>query len=71
MVVADWGTAWFRDLTVRTNQSEGFDPSEFLGGTPGYAGPYTFNESGPRDLFSFGRLALDLVLNKAGKSFNF
>ena len=67
MVIADWGMAWFRYLTERIGNNK----SEFLGGTPGYAGPHTFNQSGPRDLFSFARLALDLALDKKGKSCSF
>ena len=61
MVVGDWGTAWFN----------GWNGLEFLGGTPGYAGPNTFNLLSSRDLFSFARLALDLAVDKAGKSFDF
>ena len=63
MVVCDWGTAWFSGLTARINSKV----TEFLGGTPGYAGPGTFDEMGPRDLFSFGRIALDIAMDKAGK----
>ena len=36
------------------------------GGTPMYAGPKTFRGDG-RDLFSFGRLALELFLEPQGK----
>ena len=38
-----------------------------FGGTPLYAGPRTY-ESYYKDLFSFGRLALELFLEQKGKS---
>ena len=52
-VLADWGTAqvWTRN--------------HFFGGTPVYAGPHTF-EPHNKDLFSFGRLALELFLSTQG-----
>lgn len=54
-VLGDWGTS--KVLHIR---SSAFDTSgEFLGGTPGYAGPRTF-EVHNKDMFSFGRLALEL-----------
>ena len=53
-VLADWGTA-------------NFDGGKFYGGTPIYAGPRSF-ESGTKDLFSFGRLALELFLPDQGHS---
>ena len=54
MVVGDWGSAYV-----------GRDGESFLGGTPVYAGPNTFTFSN-KDLFSFGRLAMKLMLNKSG-----
>ena len=41
--------------------------TEHLGGTPLYAGPRTY-ELEFKDLFSFGRLALELFLDRKGKS---
>ena len=43
---------------------------ENFGGTPLYAGPNTY-ENIWKDLFSFGRLALELFLDKKGKSQHF
>ena len=37
------------------------------GGTPLYAGPRTYEDQA-KDLFSFGRLALELFLDQKGKS---
>ena len=54
MVVGDWGSARI-----------GFDGGSFYGGTPVYAGPRTFDYDG-KDLFSFGRLAMELMLDKSG-----
>ena len=59
MVVADWGSAWV-----------GIYGGFFFGGTPVYAGPRTFI-SGGKDLFSFGRLAIELFMNKTGTEFKF
>ena len=59
MVVADWGSA---------NIGAGGD---FFGGTPVYAGPTTFIFAN-KDLFSFGRLAMELMMDKSGtESTNF
>ena len=55
MVVADWGSAYV-----------GRDGGIFYGGTPVYAGPNTF-EQFDKDLFSFGRLAMELFMDKPGK----
>ena len=52
-VLADWGTARF-DNGVG-----------FYGGTPVYAGPRSF-EGNYKDVFSFGRLALELFLSQQG-----
>ena len=38
----------------------------YLGGTPIYAGPRTF-KAGEKDLFSVGRLALELFMKPEGK----
>ena len=54
MVVGDWGSAEI-----------GFDGGIFWGGTPVYAGPLTFS-SYDKDLFSFGRLAMELFMDKSG-----
>merc|ERR1712048_866606 len=35
-----------------------------MGGTPVYAGPWTFSDF-HKDLFSFGRLAMELFMNKS------
>ena len=53
MVVADWGSA------------EVGPGGAFFGGTPVYAGPKTFNQTN-KDLFSFGRLAMELCMDKSG-----
>ena len=54
MVVADWGSA-----------GVGYGFGKFYGGTPVYAGPLTFNYH-DKDLFSFGRLAMELMMDKSG-----
>ena len=53
MVVADWGSASFEE------------GGSFLGGTPVYAGPRTFEDLN-KDLFSFGRMAMELIMDKSG-----
>ena len=55
MFVADWGSAFVQQYAV----------TEFFGGTPVYAGPRTFYY-GYKDVFSFGRLAMELFMNKSG-----
>ena len=55
IVIADWGSAFV-----------GRYSGVFLGGTPVYAGPRTF-DSLDKDLFSFGRLAVELMMKKSGK----
>ena len=60
MVVADWGSA---------NDERPANAGNFLGGTPVYAGPKTFEAAQLRplkDLFSFGRIALELMMDKSG-----
>ena len=52
-VLADWGTA---------RVEYGIN---FFGGTPMYAGPRSF-EGDHKDVFSFGRLALELFLDQQG-----
>ena len=54
MVVADWGSAVI-----------GEDGGQFFGGTPVYAGPQTY-KCFDKDLFSFGRMAMELFADKAG-----
>ena len=54
MVVGDWGSA-----------DVGAYGGEFFGGTPVYAGPGTFNDY-YKDLFSFGRIAMELFKDKSG-----
>ena len=54
MVVADWGSAWVTE-----------DGGTHMGGTPVYAGPNTYNQYN-KDLFSFGRLAMELMMDKSG-----
>ena len=63
MVVTDWGSA----------DVEG---GNFFGGTPIYAGPQTFeafiNDVNPlKDIFSFGRIAIELMMDKSGIDSNF
>ena len=54
MVVADWGSSRVGDWG-----------GEFFGGTPVYAGPQTFDQA-DKDLFSFGRIAMELFMDKKG-----
>ena len=51
--LSDWGTAYISGT------------NEFMGGTPGYAGPKSF-ETRNKDVFSFGRLAAELFMEKEG-----
>ena len=55
-VLGDWGTAYMY---------EGSSSYKFMGGTPAYAGPRSF-QFYHKDIFSFGRLALELFLKKEG-----
>ena len=60
MVVADWGSAEVGD-----------DGGLFFGGTPVYAGPMSFGGDYEelvydKDSFSFGRLAMELFMDKSG-----
>ena len=52
-VLSDWG-AGCADMIM------------FNGGTPGYAGPNSFRGTYEKDLFSFGRLAVELFLKSEG-----
>ena len=54
MVVADWGSAKIEP-----------DGGHFFGGTPVYAGPNAFT-SDYKDLFSFGRMTMELMMDKSG-----
>ena len=60
MVVGDWGSAHV-----------GPDGGNFNGGTPVYAGPDTFDVLSNKDIFSFGRLAMELMLDKSGTELTF
>ena len=53
-VIGDWGTSGGND--------------KHFGGTPMYASPNTFQESGAKDLFAFGRIAAELCLKESGKN---
>ena len=57
MVVADWGSA---EVELKGGL--------FYGGTPVYAGPKSFDfyNNYDKDLFSFGRLAMELFMDKSG-----
>ena len=55
MVVADFG-----------NAEIGVQGRPFFGGTPVYAGPHTFDTLYDKDLFAFGRLAMELLMDKSG-----
>ena len=55
MVVGDWGSAY----------NGNFLGGRFFGGTPVYAGPRAFAVS-DKDLFSFGRIAMELFTDKSG-----
>jgi hypothetical protein len=54
MVVGDWGTAG--------------DYFKHFGGTPMYASSRAFQYSQMKDLFAFGRIAMELYLDESGKS---
>ena len=54
MVVADWSSGVV-----------GCRGGNFFGGTPVYAGPVTFFQNA-KDLFSFGRIAMELFMVKSG-----
>ena len=52
MAIGDWGTA-------------GYDEKHF-GGTPMYAARVTFQFDNNKDLFAFGRLAMEFFLDESG-----
>ena len=52
MVVTDWGTAGLEE--------------EHMGGTPMYASRAAFQQDRNKDLFAYGRIALELFLDDAG-----
>ena len=58
MVVADWGSAYVGGYGD-------YYGGEFHGGTRVYAGPWSFDRFN-KDLFSFGRLAMELFMDKTG-----
>ena len=69
MVIADWGCA---NVGKDWAEEEEDVKKKFDGGTPVYAGPNTFNGLiSSKDLFSFGRLAMELMLDKQGKESKF
>jgi L,D-peptidoglycan transpeptidase YkuD (ErfK/YbiS/YcfS/YnhG family) len=57
MAIGDWGTSGNRD--------------EHFGGTPMYASSRAFQVSQMKDLFAFGRIAMELYLDESGKSVAF
>ena len=52
MAIGDWGTAGYRD--------------DHFGGTPMYASSQAFQDSKMKDLFAFGRIAMELHINESG-----
>ena len=52
MVVSDWGTSGFEE--------------KHMGGTPMYASRVAFRHDYNKDLFAFGRIALELYLDESG-----
>ena len=64
MVVADWGSS---DIGIQ--QGNTIAAHNFLGGTQAYAGPNTFELSLNKDLYSFGHLAMELMLDKSGTDY--
>ena len=52
MVISDWGTAG--------------DEKKHYGGTPMYASRVAFQSDKNKDLFAFGRIALELYLEESG-----
>ena len=75
MVVADWGSAIVARIQlpriVRIFAKDENLSENFAGGTPVYAGPQTFEEVGyyiteQIDVFAFGRLAMELMMDKSG-----
>ena len=52
MTIADWGTAG--------NQAK------HMGGTPMYASKEAFQKNENKDLFAFGRIAMELYLDESG-----
>ena len=55
MVIADWGTAGKEE--------------KHMGGTPMYASRVAFQENYNKDLFAFGRIAMELFLDESGTGF--
>jgi hypothetical protein len=54
MVVGDWGTSGYHD--------------KHFGGTPMYASSQAFQASQMKDIFAFGRIAMELHLDESGKT---
>ena len=57
MAIGDWGTAGITE--------------QHFGGTPMYASSQAFQASKIKDLFAFGRIAMELYLDESGKSVAF
>ena len=53
MILSDWGNSCFEGKS-----------GDFFGGTPYYAGPLAFEEANEKDVFSFGRFALEIMFKK-------
>ena len=53
MAISDWGTAGSMDFS-------------HFGGTPMYASSHAFQDSQAKDLFAFGRIAMELYLDEPG-----
>ena len=56
-MVGDWGTAG--------------DNDKHFGGTPTYASPHAFVGKSGKDLFAYGRIAMELFLSESGIDFTF
>ena len=52
MVVSDWGTAG--------------EEEKHMGGTPMYASRLAFKFNYDKDLFSYGRIAMELFMDESG-----
>ena len=68
LVDYDYNGAWVSNF--RCNLADWGTAGDHRGGTPMYAGPRTYKNL-HKDLFSFGRLALELFLEPQGKMNNF
>ena len=59
MVLSDWGSSSFDGKF-----------GDYFGGTPYYAGPLAFEQANEKDVFSFGRFALEVMFTKEGMVFS-